>query len=186
MVVESSTPSYLEPPTKSDPIPAPVPGGRHDLVEDHRDETLEELSQLRARAEQQEGDWVPLRSSWQPSAQTWKPLAESWHQSRDQVSAPTSPYREVPVQTPAPMARQPMAPAMPQRPTESNPSQEHWGILLPIVWFNMIFDAFLYPLGPLGTWLRGTNGRGVLGALGFACLLAAAGLAAVTMSGWTP
>jgi hypothetical protein len=81
---------------------APVPGGRHDLVEDTPIDPNEELARLRAHlgmpvlppsdgldAESDpvsppagEGDWVPLRSSWQPSAQTWKPLAERWGQEQ--------------------------------------------------------------------------------------------------------
>jgi hypothetical protein len=89
-------------------FPAPVPGGRHDLVEDTPIDPIAEVARAQLGMPDEGGEWVPLQSTWQPSAQTWKPLAETWEQSRG--SAPPRPTLPEPPMMPTP-AR--MAPEMP-------------------------------------------------------------------------
>ena len=55
----------------------------------------------------------------------------------------------------------------------------------PLVGFNAAFDLCLAPWGPIGRWLRGPTGRGLLGVLGLLCLTAAAALAAADWISWT-
>ena len=85
-------------------FPPPVPGGRHDLVEDTPIDALAEVARAQLGMPEEGGEWVPLQSAWQPSAQTWKPLAETWEQSRG--SAPPRPTLPEPpmMQTPARLA----------------------------------------------------------------------------------
>lgn len=212
MVVETATPPYLEQmpanleprriePQQEPAIEAPTPGGRHDLVEDAPEDPIGDLARLRARMESQEGDWVPLRSSWQPSAQTWKPLADTWQQTaRTPEPMPTLPPEpSLPPNPPAVTVRQetasvfppviPVAPPEPPAATVPAPPQyvppRRPLILMPVVLFNQTFDLFLWPLGPVGTWLKGRSGRGFLGTVGFLCLLGAAALAVADGLGWT-
>jgi hypothetical protein len=161
------------------------------------------------------GGWVPLRSTWQPSAQTWQPLAESWQQANAAVPAPAAmpipivrppvdpaPPREVvlPAATPTPVPVEfvirrtapAAAPPVPASPTPAEPrltlSAEDASVpslLLPLVWFNQGFDAFLSPLGAPGRWLSGRRGRQALGVVGLLCLAAAVAIAVSAGMGWT-
>ena len=88
-------------------FPAPVPGGRHELVEDTPYDPIGEAARARLAAPE-EGEWVPLQSSWQPSAQTWKPLAETWEHSRGGVPPrPTLPEPPMMPTTPRPSREMP-------------------------------------------------------------------------------
>lgn len=150
-------------------------------------------------AEDDGGDWVPLRSSWQPSDQTWGPLAEKWLQNHSpgSLSAELPPPPEPPVPPSAteepPAARienefvglsSPTAVAAPP-PTEDGPPPVAWP-LLPLVGLNKAFDACLTPLGPPGRWLSSPPGRMVLGFVGVLCLGAALVLAFGDGFGWLP
>lgn len=192
MVVESSAPSFAPPaPPPEEPLEPPTPGGRHQLVED---DPMGELAKLRARLEREEetpSDWVPLRSSWQPSAQTWKPLAETWEQSKappppeprpahgPRVQTREAPPPVVVATSPAPQATPPTPPPLPPATKPRRPV-----ILWPLVAFNVVFDVFLWPLGPLGTWLKRPAGRSFLGTIGLLCLVAAVALAVADHVGW--
>lgn len=39
----------------------------------------------------EEGSWVPLRSTWQPSAQTWGPLAQTWRAAQTRTGEDPAP-----------------------------------------------------------------------------------------------
>jgi hypothetical protein len=202
MVVETSTPPYLEQPEEhheadlepkqiEDPrdrlFEPPTPGGQHDFDDEPGDDPLGDLARLRARLESQEGgDWVPLRSSWQPSEQTWKPLAETWEKANTIPPPPEAPPAWPQQREDQPASGEvPFEPAVPPVHTvvPSPEAPRPPAVLLPLVWFNQAFDVFLYPLGPLGSWLRRPSGRGVLGTLGLLCLVAAAALAAAAYTG---
>ena len=204
MVVETSNPPIpdrADPPYASghEPRPieeprdalfeAPTPGGRHDLNADNDADPIGDLARLRARLENTEGDWVPLRSSWQPSAQTWKPLAETWQQTQAPAESPQEQQPEVPAWTPEredrlpaselPDAFIPPAPAVAPRQTPQ-PSAAR----TPLVWFNQTFDACLLPLGPAAGWLKRPSGRNFLAVVGLLCLMAAGALVAAQWSGF--
>jgi hypothetical protein len=57
--------------------------------------------------------------------------------------------------------------------------------LLPLVWFNLTFDALLRLGGLPGRWFCGRAGRAVLATAGLLCLVAAAGLVVADGMGWT-
>jgi len=59
-------------------------------------------------------------------------------------------------------------------------------LLWPLAAFNVVFDVFLLPWGPIGRWLRGAAGRNLLAVVGLLCLAAAAALALADWYGWTP
>jgi hypothetical protein len=137
-----------------------------------------------------DGDWVPLRSSWQPSDQTWGPLAEKWLQAHApgglSVELPAPP--ESPAPPPAPEEKPVAAPettatAAPPPPAEEDAPPVPWP-LWPLVGFNKLFDACLSPLGGLGRWLSSPPGRWVLGFVGLLCLGAALVLAFGPGFGW--
>jgi hypothetical protein len=128
MVVETATPPYFE--QRGEPkdclgprmvsaerhqqptpysFPPPVPGGRHDLVEDTPIDPIAEVARAQLAMPDEGGEWVPLQSSWQPSAQTWKPLAETWEHSRG--SAPPRPTLPEPPMMPTPARVAPEMPA---------------------------------------------------------------------------
>lgn len=149
--------------------------------------------------------WVPLRSTWQPSAQTWQPLAESWHQA----NSGTLPNPELmftkPITQPLPPEEQEEAPSYSSSPTVEKPQavEEKAATepqlrltvadappplsrpLLPLVWFNQGFDACVTPLGAVGRWLCGPQGRQMLGLAGLASLFAAVILAVSAGMGWS-
>jgi hypothetical protein len=209
---EESTPEGLgprlvqeQPVDDEPPFEEPVPGGRHDLEEDTPVDPTEELARLKAQldppvfppagvgsapapAGAEPAEWVPLRSSWQPSAQTWKPLAERWAQSTPEPApaAPAFPPRTGPsgpvVTTQTAVEADPPADPTPQAPEA--PPPRPWP-LLPLVYFNAVFDLFLIPWGPPGRWLRGPSGRTFLGTVGVLSLLGAAALAVADRFGWT-
>jgi hypothetical protein len=202
----------------------PVPGGRHDLEEDTPIDPTEELARLRAQLEpsmlglpaerpaeedpeQEQGEWVPLRSSWQPSAQTWKPLADRWGQTQaPQEPAPRPSPPPIPPTRSGPSgpvvttqtsaepnlpipATPPSPPPEPAKASEATTAAQEFRppyprVLLPLVWFNAAFDLTLMPWGPPGRWLRGRSGRALLGTVGLLCLLGAAALAIADSAGW--
>lgn len=55
----------------------------------------------------------------------------------------------------------------------------------PLTWVNRCFDRWTVPLGPLGRWLRGPGGRGMLGWAGLMLLAVAGGIALHDWFGWT-
>jgi hypothetical protein len=57
--------------------------------------------------------------------------------------------------------------------------------MLPVVVVNKVFDVVTYPLGPLGAWLRGPTGRGLLAFLGGVFLAAAGIILALDWCEWT-
>src|SRR5262249_23722874 len=101
-----------------------------------------------------------------------------------------------PTRPPEPVSFRAEAPPLPQdeAPTESRVENRQekrlaegppaaW--LLPLVWGNRLFDACLVPFGPLGSWLRRSAGRNLLGWTGLLMLAATAGLALCDYLGWT-
>ncbi len=88
-----------QPPSSPYSFPPPVPGGRHELVEDTPNDPIAEAARAQLSVSD-ESEWVPLQSSWQPSAQTWKPLAETWEHTRDGV--PPRPTLPEPPMMPTP------------------------------------------------------------------------------------
>jgi hypothetical protein len=219
MVIETATPPFFDPndaglgPRKisAEPrqqaspysYPTPVPGGRHQLVEDTPHDPIAEAARAQLSMPD-EGEWVPLQSTWQPSAQTWKPLAETWEQSRGSAPPrPTMPeppmmssWRESVIPPPPPgyeelqraaTPPQPTAPASPEPPPPqvAAPPERTPLLLAPVVWFNKGFDLMLAPLGPVGRWFRGPTGRTVLGTVGLLCLAGAIGFGVLERFGWT-
>ena len=206
MVVETPPPylDALEPglePTSlpMPPIEPPVPGGRHDLVEDVPADPVQELA--RRRLGRENGEWVPFQSSWQPSAQTWGPLAETWRQTAPpeaelpppRVHRPPSPptIAELPV-VPPPSPGAPLGgvvvteypPSSGEIPAATAPSPPRSTpmILWPAVAFNAVFDLLTLPLGG---WLRRPSGGGFLATVGVLCLAGAALLAFGEVLGWS-
>lgn len=57
-------------------------------------------------------------------------------------------------------------------PPEELPPSRPW-VVWPLLPFNWFFDVATLPLGPAGRWLRGEQGRTLLGFTGLALLLAA-------------
>jgi hypothetical protein len=57
--------------------------------------------------------------------------------------------------------------------------------LLPLLWFNRLFDRLALGLGAPGYWLRGPLGRGLLGWLGLALLATALALVLLDHMSWT-
>lgn len=55
----------------------------------------------------------------------------------------------------------------------------------PLVWCNQVFDAWTKALGPPGRWLRGPQGRAVLGWIGVLLLAAALAWVVLDGMGWT-
>jgi hypothetical protein len=192
----------------------PVPGGRHDLVEDVPADPVQELA--RRRLEEQPHEAPPFQSTWQPSAQTWGPLAETWRQARPVAdeAAPVPARARPAVFPPIPAASGPSvqtetvevqeyppdsipepAPAVAPIPAptppapEKKPSQPRSPLppvsLWPLIAFNAAFDVLLLPLGPVGAWLRRPSGGGLLAGTGLLCLLAAALLLAADWYGWS-
>lgn len=199
MVVEDSMP----------PMGEPVPGGRHDLVEGGVPaDPVQEQAAARLREEEQGPAWIPFQSAWQPSAQTWGPLAETWRAARPPEPDPQPPHPPVmPAWVPPPplppslqpdapsvftqtvvVNDTPSSPELPAAPAESQPAAAPARVpvvLWPLVAFNACFDLCLWPLGPVGTFLRGATGRGLLGTVGALCLIGAAVVAALDGLGWT-
>ena len=68
--------------------------------------------------------------------------------------------------------------AMPREPERSV-------LLWPLVAFNVVFDAFLTPWGPLGAGLKNRGGRNFLAFVGVLCLLGAIALGLIDWFGWT-
>jgi hypothetical protein len=200
MVVETSTPPLRPPPDEPareaalDPrrVERPTAVPQEEVFGDYR--TAEPPPEVEPG-----GDWVPLRSSWQPSAQTWKPLAETWQQSRATPPPPVIPPEPPRAWVPPPEQAAPpvvIRPAGPHTvgepvippPSDATPSEPETStplLLLPAVWFNQAFDACLAPLGPVGRWLQGRAGRGLLGTVGLLALAGAIALAAADGIGWT-
>jgi len=59
-------------------------------------------------------------------------------------------------------------------------------ILMSPLWLlNGGYDAFTWWLGPLGRWLRGPGGRGIVGYMGLAFLVLSATWLALDWFGWT-
>lgn len=56
--------------------------------------------------------------------------------------------------------------------------------LWPLVAFNFCFDVFLWPLGPVGQWMRGPSGGVLLAMLGLLGLVAAGALVLLDGIGW--
>lgn len=102
-------------------------------------------------------------------------LTQTAPESQPIVPPPPRPAQPQPAAAqppkPAPAAQEPQAPSIP------------WP-LLPLVWFNAVFDVLLLPWCPKGKLLRGPTGRRLLGVLGVLCLLAAAALAFADGFGW--
>jgi hypothetical protein len=97
------------------------------------------------------------------------------------AAPPPPPLRPEPPTVPAPAKNPP-----PATPAPAAPAKRGYPVVLwPLVAFNVVFDLFLIPLGPLGDWFKGRNGRGLLGAVGALCFLAAAALAVADEFGWT-
>jgi hypothetical protein len=170
VVVETADQPPAEPPAEAPPAPA-------------------------APAEEDTGDWVPLRSSWRPSPQTWAPLAERWHQAHSSTPPPAPPPAPPEptsvIQTPVPPASPitavtPPPPEVKQPPTLPPPPRRRAGwVLGPLVGFNAAFDACLASLGAPGRWLASPPGRTALGVIGLACLAAALLLTFGDRIGWT-
>ena len=57
--------------------------------------------------------------------------------------------------------------------------------LRPVVWCNRAYDAGTSWTGPLGQWLRGAQGRAVIGLMGLLLLIAAFAWVAIDGLGWT-
>jgi hypothetical protein len=173
MVVEDAGP----------PMETPIPG---DPVQE----------QAQARLREASDDPVPFESSWQPSAQTWGPLAETWRQTHPTPASPSIPvYVPPPPQAPSVWTQTVVisdAPSSAEMPTAAVPATEPAPIprpdtpafLWPLVAFNACFDVFLWPLGPVGRWLRGPSGGQVFAVIGLLGLIAAAGVAALDLFGW--
>ncbi len=156
-------------------------------------------------------DWVPLATSWRPSSRTWKPLTEAWQQAQRADKEPErqelkeTGAEQALVSAPAPTVQleNQSAPSVAPSPSNVGPlgfgdskptpratspaaaSERTPAYLWPLVGFNAAFDLCLGPWGPIGRWLRGPNGRALLGILGLVCLTAAAALAVADWIGWT-
>ena len=218
MVIETATPPFFDPndaglgprklsaeprqPASPYSFPPPVPGGRHQLVEDTPHDPIAEAARAQLSMPDEGGEWVPLQSTWQPSAQTWKPLAETWEQTRG--STPPRPvmpeppmmssWRENVIPPPPPgyeelqrAASPPSSPVVAEEtpPQVAAPPERTPLLLAPVVWFNKGFDLMLAPLGPVGRWFRGPTGRTVLGTVGLLCIAGAIGFGVLERFGWT-
>lgn len=155
--------------------------------------------------------WGPLARSWAQSQQADTPPAEplpsraaemmdmprstppigptvTGPAPRPSVLPPVIPPTPISIPEPEPEPATdemviPEAPPAPREPPPTAPPRS-WAAL-PFVWFNVLFDCLLFPLGPLGTWFKGPSGRGLLGGLGVVCLIAAIVLAVADGIGWT-
>src|SRR5262249_18362327 len=123
-------------------------------------------------------------------AQTWGPLARSWEQAHGRPGPPEeSPAGPLVVTRapgealPPPPVPRPAAPLIPPAPARP-PAPPAPRPLRPLVWFHAAFHLAPLPVGGGGRWLRGPAGGAVLGAVGIACLLAAAALAVADGIGW--
>ena len=67
-------------------------------------------------------------------------------------------------------------------------SYANWRVswyLRPVVWCNRAYDAGTSWTGPLGQWLRGAQGRALIGVTGLLLLIAAFAWVAIDGLGWT-
>jgi hypothetical protein len=67
-------------------------------------------------------------------------------------------------------------------------SYANWRVswyLRPVVWCNRAYDAGTSWTGPLGRWLRGAQGRALIGLVGLLVLIAAFAWVAIDGLGWT-
>ncbi len=159
-----------------------------------------------------EQTWKPLAETWEQARKAPElpsspaPEAEASQPARMPPERPAPPPDARPKLRDFPRVTMPVAPrpsdappstASPDRqtaPAADSSSQTKTAPLpsapspplpaLPLVWFNVAFDALLTPFGPPGKWLKGKGGRGVLGFVGFLCLAGAVALAVADGIGW--
>jgi len=58
--------------------------------------------------------------------------------------------------------------------------------VLPLVWFNWVFDLVVGSMGAPGQWLATASGKNFLGALGVLAFLVAGGIVFAQLTGWYP
>jgi hypothetical protein len=124
----------------------------------------------------------PARPEWVPPAPTITPPQPEPEQEDDDW-VPMTPLSPAPKSiTHSIPGEEPVADEKPATaPREKGTSW--WQ--MPLVAFNVVFDLFLLPLGPLGGWLSRRSGRKFLGGIGLLALAAAVGLALADWIGWT-
>jgi hypothetical protein len=118
------------------------------------------------------------------------PVAPAPAPRQDQPELPAGPHGLTPVgpevfaalTTPTPI-RPRTTPARP-RPTPRRAAPVGGIVLGPLRWLNHAFDRVTHRLGAPGRWLRGRQGRAVLGWVGVALLVGALGWQMVVWLGW--
>jgi hypothetical protein len=166
----------------------------------------EEWVPFRSSWQPSEQTWKPLAESWQqarntPERPTTSDAAKEPAEPRMPPNSPAPPPEARPRLRDLPRVTMPAAPRASDAaetpsaesstfPTNTKPvlpaDKPHVPLpALPLVWFNVVFDAFVTPLGPAGRWLKGEGGRSFLGFVGLACLAGAAALAVADGIGWT-
>jgi hypothetical protein len=208
---ERATPS-LEPrviPASPAPVEeAPAAGETPDATESAA--AAENWVPFRSSWEPSSLTWQPLQENWkqvqaalrhrhQEDAVNQPPSAPTPEPSHPPETAPPDWTSPAPAAPPA-NAEDDWAPTIPLMPTPQAPPGEQVaptptpaaGGFAPVAWwqtpllaFNLLFDLLLWPLGPLGKWLRRRPGRNFLGFLGLLALAGAAGLALADWFGWT-
>ncbi|HLJ95984.1 MAG TPA: hypothetical protein VKU02_22610 [Gemmataceae bacterium] len=104
---------------------------------------------------------------------------ENWGSSSRSHLAAASPFASL--ESPRPVE----AKSASFRPAETVHRPRIGWPLYPLVWINRAFDFATGWLGPLGRWLRGPAGRGLLGWVGLLLLAAALAWLAWDGLGWT-
>jgi hypothetical protein len=204
----SPLPPHPVPETSEDAAHAPEPPVPATTeTEEERPADSEVWVPLRSTWQPSPQTWPPLADSWHQANGTTAP-SDSPQESMPReilVPQPATPSAPLPiesVQRSIPLQEQATPPShdkvdTPPLPASSPTSAEPQLSLtaedapvvvpravLPLLWFNQGFDACMAPLGAVGRWLCGIQGRQTLGLAGLALLVLAAIILGAGMT-WT-